>query len=167
MTWIGIALAVPAIWLVSSFADPVDVTGSPHRLGEGVVDGLLAGLGFGVMFAGLGQVPASAGLSRLALAELTSIPAVAALAAAVRQAWVPRDRASWAGVAVGGIAAGMSVLFLFASQSGLLAVASVLSSLYPAFTVLLAATVLRERVHAAQGVGLIMALAAVGLITAT
>ena len=43
LTWIGIALAFPAIWLVSTAAEPVDVSGRPHRAGEGVTDGLLAG----------------------------------------------------------------------------------------------------------------------------
>ena len=66
----------------------------------------------------------------------------------------------------GRLAAGATILFLFASQSGLLAVASVLSSLYPAFTVLLAAVILREPIHRAQSVGLAMALAAVALVAA-
>lgn len=164
LTWLGIGLAFPAIWLVSTAVDPVDVGGEPHAIGEGIVDGLLAGLGFGVMFSALGQVPQTAGLRPLAMAELTSVPAVVLLAMLMRQAWLPADRKSAGGVAVGGLAAGASVLFLFASQSGLLAVASVLSSLYPAFTVLLAATVLRERVHRLQGIGLGLALASVALV---
>ena len=43
-----------------------------------------------------------------------------------------------------------TVRFLFATREGYLSIASVVTSLYPAFTVLLAATVLREHVHRAQ-----------------
>jgi drug/metabolite transporter (DMT)-like permease len=165
-TWIGIALAFPAIWLVSTASEPVDVGGEPHRIGEGAIDGLLAGLGFGLMFSALGQVRDAAGLGPLALGEATSIVAVVVLAAIMRQSWIPADPSAWWGVVVGALAAGATILFLFASQSGLLAVASVLSSLYPAFTVLLAAVVLREPIHRAQSVGLVMALAAVALVAA-
>lgn len=166
MTWAGIAVAFPAIWLVSTAADPVDVGGRRHQLGEGVLDGLLAGLGFGVMFSALGQVTDTAGLGPLAVGEAISIAAVVGLAMVMRQPWLPRERESWGGTVVGALAAGATVLFLLASQAGLLTVASVLSSLYPAFTVLLAATVLRERVHRTQGVGLILAIVAVALVAA-
>lgn len=163
-TWIGIACAFPAIWLVSTAADPVDVGGTKHQVGEGVVDGLLAGLGFGLLFSALGQVPDSAGLGPVALTQATSIVVVIGLAAALGQPWVPRGRFVWRASAVGALGATATVLFLFATQSGLLTVASVLSSLYPAFTVLLAATLLREHIHRAQAVGLFLAAAAVSLV---
>ena len=47
-----------------------------------------------------------------------------------------------------------------------LTVAAVLTSLYPAFTVLLAATALREHVHRAQAVGLLLSGVAVALVAA-
>jgi drug/metabolite transporter (DMT)-like permease len=56
------------------------------------------------------------------------------------------------------------VLFLLATQSGLLTVAAVLTSLYPAFTVLLAATVLREHIHRTQAIGLLLSGIAVALV---
>lgn len=166
LSWVGIAVAFPAIWLVSTSGDPTEPAAAGSRLDGGVGDGLLAGLGFGLQFAALGQVSEPAGLAPLALGELISIPTVIALAVAMRRDWLPRDRASVAGIAVGGLAAGATVLFLLATQSGLLAVASVLTSLYPAVTVLLAATLLRERVHGPQGIGLLLALVAVALIAA-
>ena len=52
---------------------------------------------------------------------------------------------------LGGLATGA---FLLATQSGFLTVTAVLASLYPAFTVILAATVLREHIHRHQAVGL-------------
>lgn len=170
IVWAGIVIAMPAIWLIATTTEAPAETGhrgasaTPGRLGAGVVDGVLAGLGFGLMFAALGQVPDEAGFGPLAAAEVTSIPAVIALAVVLRQPWVPRDRDSIGGIGVGALAAGASVLFLLATQAGLLTVASVLASLYPAFTVLLAAVVLGERVHRSQAVGLGLALAAVAMI---
>ncbi|MGH2444784.1 MAG: EamA family transporter [Candidatus Limnocylindria bacterium] len=162
--WIGIACAIPAIWLVSSGADPVDVAGRTHASRDGLADGLLAGLGFGVMFSALGQVPEVAGLGPLAAGEVMSVVAVIGLASLLGQPWVPRDPYLWRAVVVAALAAGATVLFLFAAQTGLLAIASVLSSLYPAVTVLLAAILLRERIHRGQAVGLGLAAVAVSLV---
>ena len=53
--------------------------------------------------------------------------------------------------------------FLFSARAGYLAVAGVLTSLYPAVTVLLAAALLRERVHRGQGVGLLLCAVAVSV----
>ena len=55
---------------------------------------------------------------------------------------------------------------LLALPPSLLSLAGVLISLYPAATVLLAITVLRERVHVWQVVGMVLALAAVAMIAA-
>lgn len=56
--------------------------------------------------------------------------------------------------------------FLVASQHGYLSVAAVITSLYPAFTVLLAALALRARVHTAQGVGLAFCALSIVLVAA-
>ena len=56
--------------------------------------------------------------------------------------------------------------FLLATQSGFLTVAGVLTSLYPASTVLLAALVLHEKVHRAQGVGLALCGVAIACVAA-
>ena len=167
ITWIGIACAIPAIWLVSTSPDPL--AAEEDRRGgidPGVVDGVLAGLGFGLMFAALGQVSDSAGLAPLAAAEVVSIAAIAVVAAAFGQTWLPREREAWWGLVVGALAAVGAILFLVASQTGMLTVAAVLSSLYPVFTVLLAALVLRERIVPAQAAGLSLALVAVVLVAA-
>lgn len=166
IVWAGIALAFPAIWLIARSTDHPEPALRAGGLNAGVVDGLLAGFGFGLMFAALGQVPDDAGFAPLVAAEAVSIPIIIGLAMAMRQAWVPRELASLGGVMVGALAAAAAVLFLLATQAGLLTVASVLSSLYPAFTVLLAAVVLRERIHGTQGIGLMLAVAAVAMVAA-
>ncbi len=161
LAWIGIACAIPAIWLVSS-GDPADAEGSRGR--SGLVDGILAGLAFGLMFAAVGQVPDTAGLVPLVLTEVVSVFAVAALAAAMGHAFVPRERTAWWGLGVGALSAFAAVLFLFSTQAGMLTVAAILSSLYPVFTILLAATILRERIHGLQAIGLGLAGIAVVLV---
>jgi drug/metabolite transporter (DMT)-like permease len=49
---------------------------------------------------------------------------------------------------------------------GMLAVSAVIAALYPAATVLLAVTVLREHVHRAQALGLGLCVVAVALVAA-
>jgi drug/metabolite transporter (DMT)-like permease len=166
LTWIGIACAIPAIWLVSTTPDPDADDRGRSRIDPGVVDGVLAGMGFGLMFAALGQVPDSAGLGPLAAAEVVSVFAIAILATVLGHRWLPRERESWWGLVVGALAAVAAILFLVASQTGMLTIAAVLASLYPVFTVLLAAFVLRERVAPGQAVGLVLALVAVVLVAA-
>jgi drug/metabolite transporter (DMT)-like permease len=157
VVWAGIALALPGIWLVSSTAEELPPDGpAPSRasLAEGVVDGILAGLGFGVLFAALGQVPEEAGLWPLALAQVVSLPAVVVLATALGAAWLPRRRYTWWALLAGPLGASATGAFLLATQGGYLTVAGILASLYPATTVVLAALVLHEKVHRAQGIGL-------------
>jgi drug/metabolite transporter (DMT)-like permease len=56
--------------------------------------------------------------------------------------------------------------FLYATHHGLLSIVSVISSLYPASTVLMASVLLREKIHGWQGVGLVFAALAVALVAA-
>ena len=57
-------------------------------------------------------------------------------------------------------------LYAFATLHGQLAIVSVLASLYPVVTVLLAYRVLGERVHGAQRLGIVAVLAGVVLMSA-
>ena len=177
LVWVGIVLAMPGIWLVAS--EPADdlsrielAEDSPSEpevrggLADGLVDGLVAGLAFGVLFAALGQVPDSAGMWPLALAQAVSVPVVVLLATALGAAWVPHGPfVHWAWLA-GPLGTVAVAAFLLATQRGFLTIAGVLASLYPAVTVLLAALVLRERVHRAQGVGLGLCALAVAMVAA-
>ena len=124
------------------------------------------GLGFGVLFAALGQVPEEAGLLPLALNQLVGAAVIIAVALALRVAWVPREKPAAYGVVCGALGAAATVAFLLATQAGALTVAAVLASLYPAVTILLAAVVLKEPVHRVQGVGLALCGVAVALVAA-
>jgi drug/metabolite transporter (DMT)-like permease len=70
----------------------------------------------------------------------------------------------WWALLAGPLGATATGAFLLASQSGFLTVAGVLASLYPATTVLLAALVLHEKIHRAQGVGLGLCALAIVLV---
>ena len=162
LVWVGILLALPAIWLVSR--EPTDAAANPG--GSGLVDGVLAGLGFGTLFAALAQIPEEAGFVPLALNQRVAGVAIVGVAVLLRRDWVPRNRYALGGMLSGTLGALATGAFLVATQGGYLTVTSVVTSLYPAFTVLLAATVLREHVHRAQGVGLALCACAVALVAA-
>ena len=124
---------------------------------------MLAGLGFGLLFAALGQIPDAAGLVAAGPGQAVGVPAVVLLATLLRAPGCRAAAVRWALLA-GPLGAGATGLFLLATQHGFLTVAGVLTSLYPASTVLLAAVVLHERVHRAQGLGLVLCAIAVGLV---
>jgi drug/metabolite transporter (DMT)-like permease len=156
---VGVLTALPAIWLVSG-------GGLKLRSGsrEDVVNGLSAGAGFGLQFSALGQVPQEAGMIPLAVSQGVSVLVIVVGAAMTSAPWLPRDGASRLG-AVAGLLAGLATLcFQLAVQRGALAITAVLTSLYPAVTVLCAALVMREHIERGQAIGLALAGAAVVLI---
>jgi drug/metabolite transporter (DMT)-like permease len=67
---------------------------------------------------------------------------------------------------IGILDTGGNVFFAAASAKGLVSVVSILASLYPVVTVLLARAVLKERVHRSQELGIALALAGIVLISA-
>lgn len=168
LVWVGIACALPGIWLVARDprADGVAATERSSSPSSGVVDGVLAGVGFGAQFAALGQVADGSGFLPLGVNQLAAAVVVAALATAARAPWVPRERSAYAGVVCGLLVLVATGAFMIAAQQGSLTVSSILTSLYPAFTVLLAASLLRERVLGAQALGLALCGVAVALVAA-
>lgn len=158
----GIAAAIPAIGLVSWQRD--EANGA-----QGVSYGLIAGFGFALLFIALDRAGTSAGAWPLvpgqAVANLVIIPF----------AWRGiRDQPGWRSsvrssapscVAAGLLAGAAALLFLAASGRGYLAIVSVISSLYPAATILLARMILGERLNRIQAAGLLAAAAAVILIS--
>lgn len=173
LVWAGVLCALPGVWLVSSVPEddlsrvhePPGPPAAPREsVATGVVDGVLSGLGFGLLFAALGQVPDRAGLLPLTLTQVVSGPVVVALAVALGVSWVPRGRTVRWALLAGPLGAVATAAFLLSTQHGYLTVAGVLASLYPASTVLMAVLVLRERVHRAQGVGLVLCGVAVALV---
>lgn len=164
LVWIGIMAALPGIWLVAR--EPVSAMDqpSPENHLSAVLDGALAGLGFGTLIAALGQIPDSAGLLPLVANQVVAAVVILVIATALGKQWVPREPRVLVGTVCGVLGAVATVSVLLATQYGDLAVTAILASLYPAFTIVLAATVLSERIHRSQGAGLVLCLVAVALV---
>jgi drug/metabolite transporter (DMT)-like permease len=159
----GFVLAVLAIWLITR-PEPQgqnDETGHP----KGVVAAALAGVGFAGFYLCVHQASGSASW----IAAITRIGSFATTAVAVlaTRAPVKLDRSALAlGTLAGFFDILGSTLFIYASQRGRLDEAVVITSLYPAVTVLLARLFLHEHFSRWKFVGLLAALAAVPLISA-
>lgn len=150
---VGICLAVPGIWLVASESGP--------RGGGGVGEGLVSGAGFGVLFLCLDQAGDGAGLWPVAIAQLSAVVVLAAVVAKGTTGRPPLA-AVWPGLL--GVTA--TILYFHAAHQGGAAVAAVITSLYPAFTVALAAVVVRERTTLVHGAGLVLCAVSVGVFVA-
>lgn len=163
---VGIVIALPAIWLIASIEDgPDGTTGTGGAQSTGILDGVLAGVGFGTGFACLDRFQPAAELTPLIATQMVSLLPVIALALWTKQPFWPRHRSAWIGFILGPLGVLANACVLWAVQSGLLSIVSVLVALYPAVTVALAAAVLRERIHRAQAFGLALAAVAVSLIS--
>ena len=156
----AIAVALPGIWLVSGGGEA-----RPDDAREtGVADGLVAGVGFGVMFVFLARISEGSGLWPIAHSQMVSALVAVAAAVALRGSFRPAGRSLWQAAAAGPLGALAIVAFTISTRSGLLSISAVLSSLYPAATILLAATVLHERIRRPQLVGLVLCGVTVSLL---
>jgi drug/metabolite transporter (DMT)-like permease len=137
---------------------------SPERARAVMLAVVAAGaLGFFVYFLGLGSREGDA-LSTLVGARVGSLSLLVVLALA-RSAPLRVPRVSLAAVAAVGLAdVTANALFAYASGHGLLALVSVLGSLYPVVTVLLAHILLGERLTRPQQLGVGIALVGVAAI---
>ncbi|MBI5106955.1 MAG: EamA family transporter [Solirubrobacterales bacterium] len=126
---------------------------------------LLAALGFGSFFA-LSD-PASDGsvVWTLVLVRATALPLVAGVALATR-ARLPERRLGLGIAGVGLIDLTATALIALAQREGALSTVSVLGSMYPVVTVMLAAAVLKERVRPDQLAGIGGALTGVAMVAA-
>lgn len=160
--WSGIALGLVAVVLVSR-----TTSDHPHGrvAGSALVMAVVAGVGFGAYFICLARSDTDSGMWPVVLSRAVSSGLVVPLALSRGEFRVlPRSvavLAGWAGV----LDATANIGFLLASRHGLLSLSGVITSLYPAGTVLLAGIVLGERTSRVQRVGLGLAAVAVVLLT--
>jgi drug/metabolite transporter (DMT)-like permease len=163
----GIVLAIVAIWLITR----PETAGGQHRDNDrsgrpqGVAMAALAGVGFAGFYLCIHQAAGSpAWIAVIARAASFTVTAVAVVAT---RAPLRIDRR---GVALGALAGvfdiSANVLFIYASHLGRLDEAVVITSLYPAMTVVLARIFLKEHFSRWRLVGLLAALAAVPMIAA-
>ncbi|HEX5012633.1 MAG TPA: DMT family transporter [Candidatus Limnocylindrales bacterium] len=155
--WAGIALAIVAVVLVSRAAG---VEGGR----SGIEFALAAGLGIGLYTVFLGLIPEGGVFWPLAVMKASALVVLAAIIGIGRGAWrVPRAVLP-VSITVGVCDMLGNGLFLLAAQIGGLAVAAVLTSLYPATTVILAAVLLHERITRSHVAGIVAAITAIVLI---
>jgi len=153
--------------LGGSVMTSIERGGERPRLAAGAGWGVLAMLAFGGYYVPLHAASQHDWLWPSLIFRITSVTLVWSALYAARQR--PRGlRPHLAAlVAIGVLDTGGNVLFAAASSShGLLSVVSVLASLYPVVTVLLARFTLGERVEFAQNVGVVTTLAGVVLVSA-
>ncbi|WP_433475449.1 DMT family transporter [Spirillospora sp. CA-142024] len=174
---LGVLLCLVAIGLVSMEANGDGAAAGPRPDGwrrlvdSGPVMAGVSGTCFGVFFVLLKEAGDGSGLWPIVGARLGNlvIVAVALLFLAIRGGDTgPRvSGRTLIGLALlsGTLDAGANVLYFLAVHNGMLSLAAVLTSLYPAITVLLARVAYSERLRAVQRVGMAVAIAGVALVT--
>jgi drug/metabolite transporter (DMT)-like permease len=158
--WLGIAAALGGVFLASR--EP----GRGGRVAAGVGLALLAAIGFGGYFPPM-HAAGDADFWWASLIFRMTSTSVILTAVAIRRpslAVSPIDVPLLALIGIGDMLG--NLLFAAASTSGLVSITSVLASLYPIITVVLARLVLKERVARSQEAGIALTLAGVALISA-
>jgi drug/metabolite transporter (DMT)-like permease len=157
-TMIGFILAFAAVWLISQ----TDMSNWHLNLRELRLP-LFSGFFFGLYFLTLHRATLNAFFWPLAAARFAGFLALGMYALITRQPGLP-PRDLWRVSIVNGLLdIGGNAFYVLAAQTGRLDVAAVLSSLYPASTVLLAWIFLKERITWRQAFGVLLAFAAIVL----
>jgi drug/metabolite transporter (DMT)-like permease len=161
-TVIGFGFALLAIWLISQGAD--GVTNLLAHIADLKLP-LLAGIGFGFYFVIMHEATQTATYFPMIISRFGGMLIMSVYMFLRRDAWKV-ERAAWPLIVLNGtLDVGGNLFFILAGQAGRLDVAAILSSLFPASTVLLAALILKEKVSRWQLTGIIMALGAIVLMT--
>ena len=157
---LGFAAALIGV-VLASFERKPEAT----RLAAGVGWAAIAMLAFGAYYIPMHAASHGDFLWAAFIFRLTSTTLIAAAWLVLRP---PRARRADLPVlaSIGILDTGGNVFFAAASAKGLVSVVSILASLYPVVTVLLARAVLKERVHRSQELGIALALAGIVLISA-
>ncbi len=168
----GFALALLAIWLVAAAPSPHPANPADRR---SMALAIAAGIGFGLYFVAMKMAGRGGLLWPMTSVRIGSVATCAILVlvtlrlrqpveSSAPSAYLPRRAVLWAiGPAL--LDTGGNLLFMAATRIGRLDVASVLASLYPASTILLAAWIFHERPTRRQGLGMLTAAVAVVMIT--
>jgi drug/metabolite transporter (DMT)-like permease len=158
--WLGIIGALGGVFLASR--EP----GGGGKVAAGVGLALLAAIGFGGYFPPMHAAGNADFWWASLIFRMTSASVILA-AVAVRRPSLTVQPVQVPVLALIGIGDMLgNLLFAAASASGLVSITSVLASLYPIVTVLLARLILKERVARSQEAGILLTLAGVALISA-
>lgn len=164
---VGVGLALAAVALVSASEHGAGVGDDPQRGGSrsfGVPEAFGAGTSFGLFFVLLDSAGDASGLWPLVGARASSLTVIAVAALLTRAAFKP-PHGTFAGISLAGaLDVAANLFYLLATREGLLSLVAVLTSMYPATTVLMARIVLKEKLSTTQIVGLAFAVAGVAAI---
>lgn len=155
----GFVIAIAAMWLISSTGEKGEIKK------QDVVYPLLAGVGFGIFFISVDLFSESAVFWPLTVAKLSAVVVILGFALLRRSATVPSKGVLPLIILAGLFDTGGTLFFALASQVGRLDIATVIASLYPGSTVLLAWILLKEHLSSMQWIGIVLALAAIALIS--
>jgi drug/metabolite transporter (DMT)-like permease len=165
MAAIGIVLALVAVVLISRQATGED--DMSHRFTTTVAWLTIgSGVAFGLNFVLIHQAPVDSRLWPLLFSRMAATGLVVAVAAATRNLRVPSGIPLRLALTAALLETCANVTMLLALHASLLSLASVLISLYPVATVVLAMAVLRERLSRWQAVGMVLAAVSVAMIAA-
>ncbi len=154
----GFGIALAGVWLISRSGGA-----SGGRLG-GLGLALIAGIGFGGFFILIDSVRSDAVFWPLVAARMASTPLMAGIALLRRQSLLSVRAILPVILAAGVLDALGNTFFVLATDAGRLDIATVLSSLYPVSTVILARVVLKEQLTRSQTVGVLLSILAIVLI---
>lgn len=155
----GFVLSIVGIWLVTRSQE-----GSNQIAKNGLGLAILAGIGFGGFLALIAQTEGEQIFTPLVFSKLASV-ALALFLIRIQQLPVPNPVHFPLAIFSGFLDTGGNILYLVATQFVRLDVAALLSSLYPAATVLLSSLILKEKISKQQGLGASICVAAILLIT--
>jgi drug/metabolite transporter (DMT)-like permease len=155
---LGFVLALVSVWLVARPDEYVD----SHR---GIGLAVLAGISFGLFLIAGKQAGHHGVFWPMVAARLASTSLMSVIVLLSPRDARPLGPVLWAMVLSGLLDSTGNALFIAATRHGRLDVAAVLSSLYPASTVILARFLLKERISKWQSAGIVGALASVALIS--
>jgi drug/metabolite transporter (DMT)-like permease len=166
----GIGMALSAVTCVS-FGSSEREHGAANRRGPfppGIAEALIAGAGFGAWYVTLAQTSAAAGMLPLLVARAVSAGLLVTIAIAFGRISQLRLSRTALGLvlACGALDIAANGLYVIASHQGMLAIVAVLTSLYPATTIALAALELHERLGRLQWTGVVLALGGAAAIAA-
>lgn len=158
---VGFAFAFVAVWLIAGGGDE---NSKIER--TDLILPLIAGTGFGLFFISIDRVSDTAVLWPLTAARIAAVITLIVFIALSKQVYIPPKNVLPVIIIAGVFDTGGNTFFALASQAGRLDIASIISSLYPAGTVLLAWLILKEKLSSKQWIGVAAALIAIVFISA-
>jgi len=159
VTLLGFTVAMVSVWLLASEDGVVRVS-----LRELAMPGV-AGVLFGLFFLLIALAGREATFWPVASSRLGSVSSLLTFSILARKDWKPARQHWGLLVLIGVIDVAGTIFFSIATQIGRLDVTTVLGSLYPGATVLLAWFFLREKISRNQWIGVGLALGSIILLT--